>query len=192
MDPNNKANPSVDGSATLQNQSKDPLKQAVAEANVAPQEKSELSALLEIIMRREARLAKSEEAEEVRRQARDKQRHFNAQHHTDADLETQKNCKHLKGGKHGPRSQVRDFAVSMHTYINAEQIIRCHICNMKWKVRDTKETLYRHGKKVINHTNVGWEEACTMLTQTTNKPSSSEIPMNATPITPNTSSTSEI
>jgi hypothetical protein len=192
---NDPKNPSHDGSTTNQlNQPtiKDPVLQAVAKSNVPEKEKSELAMLLEVIMRREARLAKSEEAEEFRRNARDKQREFNAQHHSDADIDNQRNCKHLKGGKNGPRSQVRDFAISLHTYINAEQVIRCHICSAKWKIRDTKDYLYRQGKQVPNHTRIGWEEACTMLTQSTNRPSSSEIPYNATPVAaPTTARTTE-
>jgi len=53
---------------------------------------------------------------------------------------------------------------------------------MKWLPADTKEFLYRGGKKIPNHTGLGWEDAILMAAESSNMASSSEIPMNATPI----------
>lgn len=141
----------------------------------------QMSALLEVILKREAREAQKEEDIQRQIEAKQKQRDINAKStYEDAQFKQSK-CTHLKGGKNRIRTQAKDFAVYMHTYINAERIIRCFLCNMKWKMKDTKEWLFREGKKIPNHTKIGWEEACEMLGQNSNQNSSSEIPMNATP-----------
>lgn len=140
-----------------------------------------LLALVQLTMAREARLSAKEEAEELSRQAKNAQREKNSANHTEKDLLRQARCTHLKGGKKGPRSGVRDFAIYLHTYINAESVIKCFICKMGWKVKDTAEFLVRRGKKIANHTKIGWQEAQIMLQQTTNQPSSAEIPLQATP-----------
>ena len=137
--------------------------------------------LLNILIQQQARLALKDQQEEESRQARNKQREKNASDHTAKDLLRQARCSHLKGGRKGPRSQVRDYAVGVHTFITGRPEIRCFICKMIWKTRDTAEFLLRHGKKVANHTKIGWFEATKMLEQTTNTPSSSEIPQQATP-----------
>jgi len=87
----------------------------------------------------------------------------------------------LKGGKHGPKSGVIDYNVGLHTYINGENIIKCNSCMMKWKVNDTIEFLVRGGRKIANHTKIGWQQAQAMLNQSTNTPTSSEVPMEAKP-----------
>lgn len=163
----------------LQNQN-DPLA-ALAAPQAPAVLPSHIEKMLEIMMAREVRLAAKEQAEEIARDAKNKQRELNAQNHTEKDLLRQARCTHLKGGKKGPRSGVRDFAVYLHTYINAEQVIKCFLCKMAWKVNDTIQTLRRKGRNVPNHTKIGWVEANAMLQQTTNTPSSSEIPLQATP-----------
>lgn len=141
------------------------------------------SQLLQILIQQQARLALKDQQEEEARLSRQKQRDKNAQDHTAKDLLRQARCTHLKGGKKGPRSQVRDYAVYIHTYIDSHYEIRCFICKMIWKINDTAEFLVRRSKKVANHTKIGWFEASKMLEQTTNTPSSSEIPLQATPQT---------
>lgn len=144
---------------------------------------TELQTLIQLMAQREARQIAKEVAEEKAREVRDAQREKNSKNHVQSDLLRQARCTHLKGGRKGPRSQVRDFAVYMHTYINTEAVIRCFICKMSWKTKDTVEFLYRHGKKIANHTKIGWAEAVKMLEQSTNSPSSSEIPyQNAQPV----------
>lgn len=147
---------------------------------VATAPKSNSDLLLEAIVRRESRAALKEEAELAAQEAKDKNRTENAKSHNQDRLLRQIRCTHLKGGKHGPRSQVRDYAVFLHSYINGEQVIKCFICGMRWKKLDTAESLVRDGRKIPNHTKKGWADAQSMLTQSTNQPSSSEIPMNAT------------
>jgi hypothetical protein len=159
----------------------------VAQAPVAPAAPAMTAAeqmnaqLLQILIQQQARLAAKDQQEEEARLARAKQREKNSQDHTAKDLLRQARCSHLKGGRKGPRSQVRDYAVYIHTYIDSHYEIRCFICKMIWKINDTAEFLVRRGKKIANHTKMGWFEASKMLEQTTNTPSSSEIPMQATP-----------
>jgi hypothetical protein len=132
--------------------------------------------LLQILIQQQARLAMKEQQEEEARQARDAQRKKNSQDHTAKDLLRQARCTHLKGGRKGPRSQVRDYAVGIHTFIDQKSSIRCFLCKMEWKPKDTQEFLFRKGKKIANHTKIGWFEATKMLEQTTNTPTSSEVP----------------
>jgi hypothetical protein len=133
-------------------------------------------ALLNILIQQQARLALKDQQEEEAKAARNKQREKNSADHTAKDLLRQSRCSHLKGGRKGPRSQVRDYAVYLHTYIDSSYVIRCFLCKMVWKVNDTAEFLMRKGKKIANHTKIGWFEATKMLEQTTNTPSSSEVP----------------
>lgn len=147
-----------------------------------------LEALVKTMLEREARLAAKENVEQAAIVKRDAQRKKNAESHFADETGTQAKCRHLKGGK-GPKRRGfgKDYAIYIHTYPNAEQVIRCFLCGMKWKRRDTDEFLFRgdgNGKlqKIPNHTNIGWAKAVEMLADTTNTPSASEIPINATPI----------
>ena len=146
---------------------------APAPATTAEQMNSQL---LQILIQQQARLALKDQEEEDRKRARDKQREKNAQDHTAKDLLRQARCSHLKGGRRGPRSQVRDYAIYLFTFIDNKTSIKCFLCKMEWKVKDTVEFLFRKGKKIANHTKIGWYEASKMLEQTTNTPASSEVP----------------
>lgn len=139
-----------------------------------------LNLLLQLLLSQEARKAETEQNLENARKARNAQRELSARTHVEKQLVKQARCRHMKGGKHGPKSGVTDYCVGLHTYINGENIIKCMICGMKWKYQDTVEFLVRYGKKIANHTKKGWNEANEMLAQSTNKPSSSEVPMDAT------------
>ena len=147
--------------------------------NQAPDQMNEL---LRVILKREAREAQAEEDKQRQIEAKAKQRDINAQSAYEDSQAREAKCTHLKGGKNRIRTQAKDYNIYMHTYINAERVIRCCSCGAKWKMRDTKEFLFRNGKKVPNHTKIGWDEACEMLGQTSNQNSSSEIPMNASPV----------
>lgn len=146
-----------------------------------------LEALVQIMFEDRARQIAKEQAVEAALAQKQAQRKKNADsHYADASL-GQTRCRHLKGGR-GPKRRGfgKDFAVYIHTYPNAEQVIRCFLCGMKWKRRDTDEFLYRgdgNGKlvQVKNHTGIGWAKAVEMLADTTNTPSASEIPIQATP-----------
>jgi negative regulator of genetic competence, sporulation and motility len=138
--------------------------------------------LLEVILKREAREALLEDQKQQQLDAKAKQRDINAKSAYEDAQAKQAKCTHLKGGKNRIRTQAKDYNIYMHTFINAERVIVCCMCGMKWKMKDTKEFLFRFGKKVPNHTKIGWDEACEMLGQTSNQNSSSEIPMNASPV----------
>jgi hypothetical protein len=159
----------------------EPVQAPAVPVPAAPAIESDFQLLAKIMLQREARLAAKEQQEENARLAREAQRQKNAESHYNDAADNQSRCRHLKGGKLRRATQAKDFAVYLHTYINAERVIKCQLCGAKWKIRDTKEYLFRYGKKVPNHTGIGWQEALEMLAQTSNQPSSSEIPMNATP-----------
>lgn len=138
---------------------------------------SAITTLLQIMLQREARAAREEEAKHQAIAKRQAQRDRNAASHFQDELSVQAKCKHLKGGRTRLRTQIDDYAVYMHTFINGERVIKCQLCAAKWKIKDTIEFLYRYGKQVANHTGIGWKEALQMLGKSSNKPSSSEIPM---------------
>ncbi len=171
-------------------ESNEPNKQATSSptsgsTGIAP---SVLEALVKTMLAREARLADKEAKEIADFEHKQVQRKRNADSHFNDANQTQLNCRHLKGGKGRKRRGFgKDYAVYIHTYPNAEQVIRCFLCGMKWKRRDTDEFLVRgdgNGKivKIPNHTGVGWAKAVEMLAETTNTPSASEIPIQATPV----------
>ncbi|HZS43442.1 MAG TPA: hypothetical protein VFA52_04625 [Candidatus Paceibacterota bacterium] len=138
-----------------------------------------LQSLVQLLLeeRREA-LERREEAKKAF-EARRKQREINAAQNL-ADLNRiQSICSHRKGGK-GLKGPKVDYAVSFHTFINGESYIRCLICGMKWKNRDTQEFLYRRGKKIPNHTGMGWREAYNMVLDSSNTATSSEVQLTAT------------
>ena len=131
-------------------------------------------ALLSIMMAKEARLAEKEAALEVQLKARDDQRKKESENYTIAKIETQKNCKHLKGGKGRTRGQQRDPAVYLHIYTNGDNVIKCNLCSAKWTPKDTADYLERNGSKIPNWTKIGWREAVEMMEDSSNKSSSSE------------------
>lgn len=148
------------------------------------QEKKELSTMdvmLQIMLKREMRLVAEEEAKVEAAKKREEQRDRNARSNFEDVLTKQAACRHLKGGKHRSRTQAKDYAVYIHTFINTERVIRCFLCGMKWKNQDTKEFLVRNGIKKANHTRIGWDGALDMLAETSNQPSASEVPMTVTP-----------
>lgn len=149
----------------------------------APQSGAPLDALLQIMLRREARQAAEEEAKQQSAAAKQKQRQLNAESNFEDDKSKQAKCTHLKGGRNRIRTQAKDYAVYLHRFVDNEQVIRCQLCGAKWKSKDTTEYLMRYGKQVPNHTGIGWREALTMVAESSNKPSSSEIPLSATPRT---------
>lgn len=66
-------------------------------------------------------------------------------------------CPHLKGGRlRGPR---KDYSVNLHTFVDGSKKITCTICRKKW-TPDSPD----------------WENAVSMVEQSTNRPSSSEVP----------------
>jgi hypothetical protein len=146
-----------------------------------------LAKMLTLLISREETALEKEAAEKANRKKRaeaneatEKQNFWNV-------MTAQVRCSHLKGNfKTAPRlvSDTKiDYNVSYHTFIDGKSQVRCMSCGMKWKDQDTKEYLVRNGKKVPNHTKIGWSEggptgngAIGMVRVSTNKGSSSEIP----------------
>lgn len=75
------------------------------------------------------------------------------------DTERQKRCRHLKGGGYGLSTIGRDYNISYHRFINNRARIRCLTCGKVWWENEP-----------------GWKEALEMMNQSSNTPSSSEIP----------------
>lgn len=109
-----------------------------------------------------------------REDARSAQRDRNSKDQDSKILLKHAKCKHLKGGKRGPKTQNKDYAVYQHRFIAFVEYIRCAICGMKWFREDTVEYLVRAGHKISNHTKIGWREACAMMDGSTNTMSASE------------------
>lgn len=135
-----------------------------------------LSKLVQLLLFREGREVEKLEVDRKQKEARQKQHDRNAADSDSKYLLQQAKCKHLKGGKHPTKGAPPNYAVYQHTFINAETVIRCQVCGMRWRPLDTVEFLVRGGRKISNHTKAGWREACQMCEQSSNTPSSSEIP----------------
>ncbi len=129
--------------------------------------------------REEALLERQEKIRAM--QARNEQRRINAEYKVVEDNRKQQICTHLKGAK-GIKGFQTDYAVYAHTFTDGSSYIRCQICGAKWRNQDTQEYLVRNGKKIANHTKIGWTEALAMLNKTSNTPSASEITVSAQPI----------
>jgi hypothetical protein len=131
-------------------------------------------ALLTLMMMKEKRLIQKEADLERIAAERDKQARINSEQYTIAKIETQANCRHLKGGKGRQRGQQKDPAVFAHTFTDGTTVIKCNICSARWMPKDTREYLFRNGSAIPNWTNIGWREAIEMASESSNKPSSSE------------------
>jgi len=140
-----------------------------------------LAQLLNYLILKEGREAAAAEEQLVREKARQKQRDRNAKDQDAKSLVKQARCKHLKGGKKGPKTQNKDYAVYQHVFIAFTTYIRCRICGMKWFPQDTIDYLMRNGKKISNHTKIGWREAVAMTDASTDTMSKSEAIPNANP-----------
>lgn len=133
-----------------------------------------LGQLVQLMVLEQQERLKTAQAVQKREDARTAQRNRNAKDQDSKLLLKQAKCKHLKGGKRGPKTQNKDYAVYQHRFINFIQYIRCAICGMKWFMEDTVEYLVRKGHKISNHTKIGWREACGMMEGSTNTMSASE------------------
>jgi hypothetical protein len=135
--------------------------------------------LLQLLFLREAReLATLQKAENDKIQ-RDKKRALNNKDADSKVLLRQARCRHLKGATSTAKNPTVDYALSEHTFINADIYIRCLICGMRWKPADTIDFLVRNGKRISNHTKIGWREARNMMGQSTNTRTSTEIPFDS-------------
>lgn len=148
---------------------------AVVPAAVSTLDPNALMALVQLLLQQQQDTLEAKQDKARAREARDKQHRLNSQYNEKNDKEKQRICTHRKGGKTGPKSNLIDYAVYMHRFINESVYIRCLICGMKWKPNDTAEHLVRRGEKIDNHTGLGWKDANQMLQNSTNKNSASEV-----------------
>jgi hypothetical protein len=141
-----------------------------------------LGALVQLLMMQQARIAKKEQEEEDRQAARTRQREKNAAQDDSKIISKQARCKHLKGGRNRVKNQTKiDYAVYQHVFVDSSTYIRCRVCGMKWRPKDTVEYLVRGGQKISNHTHIGWREAFLLTDQSSDSISKSETIVYAMP-----------
>jgi len=145
-----------------------------AEALTANLDNNLLSKLVQLMVLEQQERLQAATQLKTREAARTAQRERNAKDQDSKRLLKQAKCKHLKGGKKGPKTQNKDYAVYQHRFIDFIEYIRCAICGMKWYMGDTVEYLLRKGRKISNHTKIGWREAVGMMEGSTNTMSASE------------------
>lgn len=155
------------------------LAQIVAAKETEAIEKTdETSSLLELVLKREARLEEKEKSAQVAFAQRDKQRRSNAREF-DANLKLiQSRCKHKKGsGKRwgGIPDGRNDYAIVHHVFVDHSEMRMCQICKMKWHPGDTQTSIIRNDKVLPNHTKISWEEVASF--PTTNTMTASEAPI---------------
>lgn len=135
---------------------------------------SDFKQLLALMMLKEKRLIQKEAELERIHVEREKQAKINSEQYTIAKIETQKSCKHLKGGKTRQRGQQKDPNVFAHTFTDGTPMIKCNSCGARWFPKDTAEYLHRNGMSIPNWTGIGWREAVELAEESSNKPSASE------------------
>ena len=140
-----------------------------------------LKMLVQLMLAERQEALEERQAIKLAKAEKDKQRRINAEYNEKETQEKQALCTHKKGGTglKGPRV---DYAVGFHTFPSGESYIRCLICAAKWKNTDTAEFLLRRGKRVPNHTGIGWKEAFKMVSESTNTATSSEVMLHTKPI----------
>ena len=143
-------------------------------ANGGDLNESDFKALLSLMVLKEKRLIQKEADLDRLQAERDKQAKINSEQYTIAKITTQKNCRHLKGGKSRQRGQQKDPAVYAHTFTDGTTVIKCQLCAARWMPKDTAEFLHRNGSAIPNWTGIGWREAVELAGESSNKPSSSE------------------
>ena len=139
-----------------------------------------LQSLVALLLVKEGREAHAIQIKVDADAARSRQRDKNSAQENRNRLKKQAACKHLKGARGGQgkmkQAQAPDYNLSYHFFINADSVIKCHSCGMRWMEDDTAQFLFRGGYQIPNHTRVGWVEAQGMWNQSSNTQSSSEIP----------------
>ena len=157
---------------------------------------------MRVLLAKEAREANEQREKEVIKQTKMIQAGLNAQSTEQEKREKQRRCKHIKGGKLQKKG-IKDWNVTSHTFVDGDEVIKCQGCGMRWRSRDTKEFLFRgeqvrtaNGiqtvlRKYRNHTGIGWHEAKTMMEDSTNEPTRSEIVMVANPAASEAAAVSE-
>lgn len=133
-----------------------------------------LAKVLTLIAAKEARELQKEANEIEAQKGRDARRAENARGQEYERIAKQARCTHRKGGTNVKDSRL-DYNVGTHTYPDGSCIISCLSCRAKWRKDDTAEFLVRKGRKIPNHTKIGWREAVNMYRQSTNTQTKSEI-----------------
>jgi len=133
-----------------------------------------LAQVLSLIAAKEARELQKEEQGLVHQKQRDQRRAENAKGEEYKRIATQAKCTHRKGGTAVKDSKL-DYNVGTHTFPDGTCVISCLTCRAKWRKDDTAEYFLRKGRKVANHTHIGWREAVNMYRQSTNTITKSEI-----------------
>jgi hypothetical protein len=130
--------------------------------------------MLALLLAREAKVAAKEAALEKRLEERDELRRRESEKMTESMINTQRDCKHLKGSNTRRRGQQKDPNVYMHTFGDGARMIKCNSCRAKWFPQDNAEFLTRSGSKIPNWTGIGWRQAVEMLEESSNRASSTE------------------
>lgn len=144
------------------------------QANIDPSTTNLLVQVLTLMAGKEARDLQKQEQELKNQKQRDEKRAQNAKGQEYERISKQARCKHRKGGTQVKDSRL-DYNVGTHVYPDGTTIITCLTCHAKWRKGDTKEYFLRKGRKISNHTHIGWAEAVGMYQQSTNTITKSEI-----------------
>jgi hypothetical protein len=161
---------------------------ALPQANLNDGTVNLLVQVLTLMAQKESRTLAQEEQERKNNAQRDAQRVKNAQGQEYERISKQAKCRHRKGGT-GVKDTKIDFCVGTHTYPDNTCIITCLLCKAKWRNGDTREYFLRKGRKIANHTHVGWQEAVDMYNNSSNSASKSEIDPNI--LRPNAATTAK-
>lgn len=148
-----------------------------AAAPVPASTQNKLELLLELMLKKEETSLVKEQADRDRSLLIAAQREKTQSHAAYKIIMLQASCKHLKGGKRLKADSKIDYNVSLHVFPDGVWQIKCHTCSARWRKQDTPDFFVRSGKKVPNHTRMGWEQAMRFVDQSTNTFSSSEISM---------------
>ena len=148
-------------------------------AGVVGGDTSAIGQLLQLLLLKEGRELAKMNADAAAEAQRNERRAKNNKDKDSKVLLRQAKCRHLKGATSTAKNPTIDYAVAQHTFVNADTYIRCQICGCRWRPDDTAEYLVRGGRKIANHTKIGWEEAKKMQAQSTNTATMSEVPFSA-------------
>jgi hypothetical protein len=143
-----------------------------------------LTAILELLLAKEARLAEQEKAVIEKQANLDSKRKEDSNQMIRSRVATQKKCAlagHLKG-KGGVVSglQREDPCLSMHRYADGDVTIKCLLCKTIWRKGDTREHFFvgisgnPKKFKIPNWTGQSWQDAVKMMGRSSNKPTGSE------------------
>lgn len=137
-----------------------------------------LELLLSLMLKKEEANLLKEDAERKRQTQIAAQREKTQSQNAYKIIKLQASCKHLKGGRRLKADKNIDYNVVLFVFPDGVWQIKCHSCAARWRKQDTVEFLFRNGKKIPNHTRMGWAEALHLVDQSTNTFASAEVPNN--------------